>query len=577
MSDVSEEKENTKRGNTQINRALAFLTVVDAKTKKYRCKICKNELSGKQSTNLVAHFKTDRPNHKEIYYNEILEAKQPHVFVQREEFLFSAVELCTINSEPFAVLSKSGYRNGHKRQLELFKSAGCPVNLSDEHLCEIKEKVHTTAKQIKEQIKSETHNKIVSVMVNSATRNGRSIYGISLQYKQNGVVKVVAIGMRELKKSHTAEYLAEVLIEVLSEYEITLEQVISITTDNGSNMLAMVKEVEDILFKLRGDSSTQPSESEKQCEQSQTQSAEPSENDDSIDKDIDHLLKTTMDEDALDELLGDVDFYENLFEKLVAKLRNETGNQSLFVNSIKCAVHTIQLAVKDALKFLSTQDQNVVDLCRLVAKFLRKQSTQNEMREEGLTSILPCLDVKTRWSSTYLLIQSILKLMLQKKDFTLSDFNGLLKMMDMKLNQFKSDPCRYTKLADALQSCLDQRKKPLITNSLMRCALFLDPRYKCDIDSDKELVVFVKLTLANIWQRIKSVKNCEETNEVATQVEIQSKSSYGINDLYEELDEEYAAQNHTQSDQDLDLSKDKSEIEFAIHKYEQSVAVFGER
>lgn len=165
---------------------------------------------------------------REIYV-EISGVGQQNVFVQREEFMFSAVELVTINSEPFAILSKSGYRNGHKRQLELFKSAGCSVNLSNEHQYEVKEKVRTTAKQIKEQIKSETQKKIVSVMVDSATRNGRSIYGISLQYKHNGVVKVVAIGMRELKKSHTAIYLADVLLEVLSEYEITLEQIISIT------------------------------------------------------------------------------------------------------------------------------------------------------------------------------------------------------------------------------------------------------------------------------------------------------------------------------------------------------------
>lgn len=340
---------------------------------------------------------------REIYV-EISGVGQKNVFVQREEFMFSAVELVTINSEPFAILSKSGYRNGHKRQLELFKSAGCSVNLSNEHQYEVKEKVRTTAKQIKEQIKSETQKKIVSVMVDSATRNGRSIYGISLQYKHNGVVKVVAIGMRELKKSHTAIYLADVLLEVLSEYEITLEQIISITTDNGSNMVAMVREVEDILFKLRDGISSQAAECE---EKDQTQSEQPSQCDKSVDGDIDRLIKSTIDADVLEELLDDEDFYEQLFEKLVDELRKQTGDHSLFVNSIKCAAHTIQLAVKDALKLLTTEDQNVIDLCRLVAKYLRKQSSKNEIRDERLNSILPCLDVITRWSSTYLMVRMI--------------------------------------------------------------------------------------------------------------------------------------------------------------------------
>lgn len=399
-----EERSAYKKPNTQTGRVLPFFTLTDDKAHKYRCKICEKELNGKKKSNLVSHFKTFDNDHKKIYNEEIMNMDEQHVLVQREAFIHSAVELVTINSEPFALLSKSGFRNGHRIQLERFKSAGCPVNLSDEHVYEIKDKVRTTARKIKEQIKLETRHKIVSVMVDSATRNGRSIFGISLQYKHNGVVKIVAIGMRELKKSHTADYLAEVLLEILTEYGITLEQVISITTDNGSNMLAMVKEVEDILFNLRDTTSSQASEREEHLLQSVTQAAQSDEN---INRDIDRLLKTTSDDDLLDELFEDVNFYEELFEKLISNLRNQTGNHSLFVNSIKCAAHSIQLAVKDALKLLSNEDQNVIDLCRLVSKFLRLQSTKNGMREEGLTSILPGLDVKTRWSSTYLMVRII--------------------------------------------------------------------------------------------------------------------------------------------------------------------------
>lgn len=92
---------------------------------------------------------------------------------------------------------------------------------------------------------------------------------------------------------------------------------------------------------------------------------------------------------------------------IVSDLRNQTGNHSLFVNSVKCGAHTIQLAVKDFLALLSKSDQNIIDLCRLVAKFLRKQSSKNEMRHAGLSSILPGLDVQTRWSSTYLMVCTI--------------------------------------------------------------------------------------------------------------------------------------------------------------------------
>lgn len=401
MEDIS----NTKQQNTQCSRALKFYTVCDANAKKYRCNICQREINGTKLSNLVQHFK-NRLNHKDIYHNQILVADEQHILVQRESFIHSAVELVTINSEPFSLLSKSGFKNGHKAQLDKFKSAGCPVNLSDEHVTEIKEKVCTTAMKIKELIKSEVHRKIVSVMVDSATRNGRSIYGISIQYKHNGVHKVVAIGMRELKKSHTAKHLADVLLEILAEYEILLKQIISITTDNGSNMLAMVKDVERILLQQEDISSYAP-ECEGEQPNGQTQIEQRNQNDENVDIEIDELLKNSIDGNVLDELLEDVNIYEDLFEKFVSDLQNQTGNHSLFVNSIKCAAHTIQLAVRDALKMMSKSDRNVIELSRMVAKFLRKESTKNEKREVGITSILPGLDVETRWSSTYLMVKII--------------------------------------------------------------------------------------------------------------------------------------------------------------------------
>lgn len=77
------------------------------------------------------------------------------------------------------------------------------------------------------------------------------------------------------------------------------------------------------------------------------------------------------------------------------------------MNSIKCAAHTLQLAVRDALECLDKKDKNAINLCRRAAKFLRLQSTKNEMRKIGLTSVYPALDVVTRWSSTYMMVRMI--------------------------------------------------------------------------------------------------------------------------------------------------------------------------
>lgn len=385
--------------NTQNNRALKFFTLIDASENLYQCNICQKSLKGKSITNLVKHFKNGQSNHKNIFFKEIAIVDDEHILVQREKIVHSCVELVTINSHAFSLLSQSGFRNLIDSKLQQFQTAGCPLNLTNEHVYEIKNKVLETAKQIKALIRSETQRKIISIMLDSATRNGRSIYGISVQYMENSVIKVVPIAMRELKQSHTAVYLTNILLEILAEYNIELNQAISITTDNGSNMLAMVKEVEHILLEM------QNTQLENQLFINEIEISHEEEN---IDDDIEQFLKesTTADDDnALDEVFDNMDIYEDLFEKLVSDLSCQKGNHSLLVTSIKCAAHTIQLMVKDALKLLPKEIQNIIDLCRVVAKFFRLQSTKNEMREEGLKSILPGLDVQTRWSSTYLMVK----------------------------------------------------------------------------------------------------------------------------------------------------------------------------
>lgn len=163
--------------------------------------------------------------------------------------------------------------------------------------------------------------------------------------------------------------------------------------------------------------------------------------------------------------------------------------------------------------------------------------------------------------------------MLQRKDFTLSDFYGLFQVMNMKLNKIISEPnSKSKKLAADLQKCLNERKKPLLENPLMRCAIFLDPRYKYDIDSDKDSIIFVKITLDNIWQRIQSIK-IDEQIEIASGNEVANKSSDTINDLFDELDEEYNAMMHkSSSPNQADFSMGKTDIAEAVNRYEQFVS-----
>lgn len=398
-----------KGKSSKIGRARQFLRANienGNSTNQFNCTLCNAPLNGNTQSNLLSHFKSC---HKEVYHTKIDIAPDEPIAVQRLKLLYSCVELVSVNSQPFSLLSCSGFKSAVQQKLNAFKLAGCNFDLNDHHVREVKEKVMEVAEKIKQQLKMEMKGKVISLMVDGATRNGRSIFGINAQYKSDGRLKLVTLSMRELDASHTADYLSKILVAALSEYEIELSQVISITTDNGSNMLAMVKDLENKLF---GDEQeTNEKEIDDQENNEITAELRNDEeiqfSDEQTQSEIEKIIanEDLNDQEVLNMMFDTSTMYEELLDKLVNDMRARSGKHHLFMSSIKCAAHTLQLAVNDAIKLLGKNDSNLILLCRVIAKFLRLQSTRNEMKKKGLKSILPRLDVETRWSSTYLMVR----------------------------------------------------------------------------------------------------------------------------------------------------------------------------
>lgn len=162
---------------------------------------------------------------------------------------------------------------------------------------------------------------------------------------------------------------------------------------------------------------------------------------------------------------------------------------------------------------------------------------------------------------------------LQKKDFTLSDFYGCMKIIEMKLNQFiNSCEKKYTTLATKLQICLKNRMQKLLDNPLLLVATFLDPRYKVDIDRDTDKLRLVELTIDKLFERIKSVELiCEEP-----EIESTTNKSGDLNSLYAELDEQYEAMGYESSRIGEDLSRPnrirETDLGVDLSKYEAAVS-----
>lgn len=102
--------------------------------------------------------------------------------------------------------------------------------------------------------------------------------------------------------------------------------------------------------------------------------------------------------------------------------------------------------------------------------------------------------------------------LLQKNDFTLSDFYGCFQIIEITLKRMIDSPQRkITNLAQRLMECIYNRKSKLIDTPLMICAIFLDPRYKCTIESNHEKVQLAKMTIERIWNRMKLVNGIDSS------------------------------------------------------------------
>jgi hypothetical protein len=99
----------------------------------------------------------------------------------------------------------------------------------------------------------------------------------------------------------------------------------------------------------------------------------------------------------LDNILDDNEEYYNLLAEYV----HETGIVGK-VFKIKCAAHTLQLGLADGLK--NSNEMNVITVCRIAVKLLRKPKFFNAAREKNESAIKPRADCPTRWSSIYLMV-----------------------------------------------------------------------------------------------------------------------------------------------------------------------------
>ncbi|XP_055543350.1 uncharacterized protein LOC129728902 [Wyeomyia smithii] len=352
------------------------------------------------------------------------------------------------------------------------------------------------AELVRQEIATEMKEKLVSLKIDSASRHNRHVLAILAQYDLNGEVVIRTLGIIEVKVRQTAAFLKTKILQVIQEYNLTLTHVWSVTCDNGANMLAAVKQLQ--------------LELEKQHQSNLY--ADDDDNSDYTDQDAEH----DMAEHQLTAALG-----EELRESL---------------NLIRCAVHTLQLAILDvvsksheAVKLLTESAKKCRSVKYTSAFELQKARyppVWGQTRWCGIYSMVSCfldqksffeklaeqfpeMDLSGSWDFTRQYAEAFKPLFIctknmQSKHISLSEFYLQWMITIQKVKKMETNP-----FSAPLVESLNKRLTSLRTSRAFKIALYLDPRLnfagsKLFTSEEKEEI---QSYIVETWNRIHQLQS----------------------------------------------------------------------
>lgn len=218
---------------------------INGELKRYfTCTICQKEINGTKNTNKVSHLSI----HKDVM--DKMRLPKESIEQKRFKLIMDCVEMVTVNGRSFSHLFDSALHSMISEQLHELQSAGRPVFLNDPNLSEVKECLLRISDIAKKKISDEIKDLPLALMCDIVTKRGRSIFGFSLQYVLHGKHRIRSIGMIHLNSSHTGKYLATLIANRLTEFGVIKDQLLTVTTDNGSNMIKMIKDIRQLEFEI---------------------------------------------------------------------------------------------------------------------------------------------------------------------------------------------------------------------------------------------------------------------------------------------------------------------------------------
>lgn len=202
------------------------------------CKKCGAVFKGVVTGNLKRHLLSV---HKDVYKGNIpLVAKKSIVKIQMDSasLKLSCVKMLTRDALPFRIMESEGFSEIVN---PIAHELGITINPSN-----IKTHVKRVADQIRSVITDELHCRMFSLKIDSASKHGRSILGINAQFISGDEIQIRTLAMLEMFTRHTAENLKKEILSVLASYNCSIHQIITITTDNGANLVKCVSLLDEV-------------------------------------------------------------------------------------------------------------------------------------------------------------------------------------------------------------------------------------------------------------------------------------------------------------------------------------------
>ena len=214
----------------------------------------------------------------------------------------------------------------------------------------------------KQEIKAELKDKFVYLKFDCATRSYTNYIGVNVRFVKDNQAVTRTLAVVDTRSRHTAFELRLILNSVLTDYEISKKNILVAVTDNASNMVKLMadmnKEIEEAQAAVAEDGDLSDSDSDEQ--------------------DSDH-----EDDEDLPPVIS-----------------------SIGIAHQRCGAHTLQLCIKDGIN--ESRAFNLIASARQVVVAGRTPTVMEFIRQE--TGKILLLDVPTRWGSTYIMLRRLLEL-----------------------------------------------------------------------------------------------------------------------------------------------------------------------